>query len=387
MTATEKLGDATYSPEDDKLRLYFATRLPQEDYDRLRSHGFTWAPKQELFVAVWTPTRETIAEELCGEIGDEDTSLVERAEVRAERFQEYSSSRESDGDQAYKAAHAIMDNIPPGQPILIGHHSEKRARRDREKIDSAMGKAVKMWETAEYWERRARGALSHAKYKDMPAVRARRIKKLEADARKYTKRRADSVKLAAMWDEIDSKPEELRERFAICICNLYDHYSKCFPLAEFPRLRENASQYEGTMSLWSAITGGVITWQQARDISRKGRAWIIPDCDRWLTHLANRIAYERAMLGESGGLATDKTKPEKGGAVRISYLSQSLCEVVKVNRTTITVLHRWPSDPCPHLAKIAFDKVTEVLSPADYQSIKHRYEPREEPISAIVKTA
>ena len=78
-------GSATYSPEDNKLRMSFAARLPKELYERVRAVGFIWAPKQEIFVApMWTPARENLAIELCGEIGDEDKSLVERAEERAE---------------------------------------------------------------------------------------------------------------------------------------------------------------------------------------------------------------------------------------------------------------------------------------------------------------
>jgi hypothetical protein len=47
----------------------------------VRRAGFIYAPKQELFVApMWTPEREDILIELCAEIDDEDTSLVERAE-------------------------------------------------------------------------------------------------------------------------------------------------------------------------------------------------------------------------------------------------------------------------------------------------------------------
>lgn len=46
---------ATYSPEDNKLRLYCLHRLPKELYDRVRGAGFIWAPKQDLFVApMWT---------------------------------------------------------------------------------------------------------------------------------------------------------------------------------------------------------------------------------------------------------------------------------------------------------------------------------------------
>jgi hypothetical protein len=50
----------TYSPEDNKLRLYSSTRLDRELYARVRGTGLIYAPKQELFVApVWTPERET----------------------------------------------------------------------------------------------------------------------------------------------------------------------------------------------------------------------------------------------------------------------------------------------------------------------------------------
>ena len=42
-----------------------------------------------------------------------------------------------------------------------------------------MRRAVQMWETSEYWKQRAAGALRHAKYKELPAVRHRRIKGLE----------------------------------------------------------------------------------------------------------------------------------------------------------------------------------------------------------------
>jgi hypothetical protein len=42
-----------------------------------------------------------------------------------------------------------------------------------------MRKAVRMWETADYWKSRAAGAIRHAKYKERPDVRARRIKTIE----------------------------------------------------------------------------------------------------------------------------------------------------------------------------------------------------------------
>ena len=74
--------NATYSPEDNKLRLYASSRLDTATYERVKAAGFKWAPKQDLFVApMWTPSREDLCIELADEIGDEDTTLVERAEA------------------------------------------------------------------------------------------------------------------------------------------------------------------------------------------------------------------------------------------------------------------------------------------------------------------
>lgn len=175
---------ATYSPEDNKLRLSSATRLDKETYTRVRAAGFIWAPRQGIFVApMWTPEREDLLLELCGEIGDEDTSLVDRAEARAERFEEYGEHRAADAAAARDAVAKIADGIPLGQPILVGRHSEKHARKDAEKIENGMRRAVKMWETAGYWKSRAAGAIRAAKYKERPDVRARRIKGIEADIR------------------------------------------------------------------------------------------------------------------------------------------------------------------------------------------------------------
>jgi Domain of unknown function (DUF3560) len=111
---------ATYSPEDNKLRLYSTSRLDSETYARVKAAGFIWAPKQDLFVApMWTPSREDLLIDLAGEIEDEDRSLVDRAEERADRFSDYKESRIEDAQRAHDAVHRIADNIPFGQPIRI----------------------------------------------------------------------------------------------------------------------------------------------------------------------------------------------------------------------------------------------------------------------------
>ena len=158
MTAPEaaspvQMYRATYSPDDNKLRLYAASRLDPETYKKVHDAGFRWAPKQALFVApAWTPGREDVLLSLAGEIEDEDSTLAERQEARAERFTGYSGKRASESAQALDEVERLAAMIPPGQPILVGHHSERRARRDAQRIENGMKRAVMLFERAEYWK-------------------------------------------------------------------------------------------------------------------------------------------------------------------------------------------------------------------------------------------
>ena len=295
---------ATYSPEDNKLRLYSATRLDKETYELVRKNGFIYAPKQGLFVApMWTPCRAKILEKLCGEIEDEQTTLAERAEQRAERFEGYQDKRRKDAQSAFKQVQAISDHIPMGQPILVGHHSERRARKDAERIQSYMQRTVKMWDCSEYWEYRAKGVIGHANYKDRVDVRARRVKGLEADKRKYEREIANSQKFLGLWNDLE---KELTPKRAIAIAG-YDRLSMCFTLEKYPRGPEK-SQYEGYTSLHSALTDEIITPEQAKDIAVKKHHQTIAHYTKWLNHTLLRIKYEKTILEAQGYKEPEKVK-------------------------------------------------------------------------------
>lgn len=314
---------ATYSPDDNKLRLYASSRLDKELYQRVRDAGFKWAPKQELFVApMWTPGREDLLTELCGDIDDEDKSLTERAEERADRFEDYSDSRARDAATARAGVEQVSKRFEFGQPILVGHHSERKARKDAERIETGMRRAVKMWETSTYWTERAAGALAHAKYKELPEVRARRIKTIEADKRKQMRTREDLERRQAVWSV-----EGLTMPMAIRLAGA-EYVSHCFTLAEYPR-NPPASQYEGQMSVSHALEEGFCTVEQARHIMTKSIPAWLARCDRWIAHYDNRIAYETAMLAEQGGTAADKFDIEQGGTVLVG---REWVAVLRVNR-------------------------------------------------------
>ncbi|MGD9661517.1 MAG: DUF3560 domain-containing protein [Porticoccaceae bacterium] len=368
---------ATYSPEDNKLRLYSDTRLDAETCTELKAAGFKWAPKQDLWVApMWTPAREDFLLALCGEIGDEDTSLVDRAEARAERFDTYSDKRAADAAQARDAVSRLADGIPLGQPILVGHHSEKRARKDAKRIEDGMRRAVSMWEASQYWQDRAAGALRHAKYLERPDVRARRIKKLEAEKRKQERGKKQSETIVKLWDNDaaaikhkDSSEMTFLDR-ALHITNLYDHTHFCFPLSEYPR-ELPASQYEGSMSLYSALDDGIITPQQAAALSVPAHKRAIAHYDRWIAHYANRIAYEQAMLAEDGGTVADQNAPRVGGAVQCWASPRGGWSYIqKVNKVTVTVLDNWGNGGRDFKRTIPFDKLARIMSPEDVQAAR-----------------
>lgn len=62
----------------------------------------------------------------------------ERRLARAERLRGWSAANEARSAQRYDAANQIAAGIPFGQPILVGHHSEGRHRRDLDRIDAGL---------------------------------------------------------------------------------------------------------------------------------------------------------------------------------------------------------------------------------------------------------
>jgi len=176
---------ATYSFEDDKLRLYPAFRLDTETYARVKRLGFRYAPTQELFFAVWTTAREDLLIELCGAIETDGTTLAERAAAKQARMAGYADHAAQRAQDHAARSNAIAERFWGGQPILLDHYSAKRALADQERMWSAMGRAVAESDRAEYWRERAHYALAHAARHDAAPVIYRRIEKLEKDARQY----------------------------------------------------------------------------------------------------------------------------------------------------------------------------------------------------------
>lgn len=83
-------------------------------------------------------------------------NVQEWAKRRAERRREWAASAERKSDEYYKASNKDADFLSLGEPIKIGHHSERRHRKAIDDAWNNMGKSVEFEEKAKEHERAAR---------------------------------------------------------------------------------------------------------------------------------------------------------------------------------------------------------------------------------------
>lgn len=114
------------------------------------------------------------------------TTYRERRERRVERLEGWAEGRETKAHEEYTKARNIADGIPLGQPVLVGHHSEGRHRRDLARIDDAYRR------TAEH----AAKAKRHAeKARNIEAQLASSIYSDDADAIERLRERIEALEV------------------------------------------------------------------------------------------------------------------------------------------------------------------------------------------------
>lgn len=144
----------------------------------------------------------------------------ERREARAARREQWADSRETKAGASFATAHAISEHIPFGQPILVGHHSEGRHRRDLARIDNNIRNGFEHQKMAAHHEQAAeeiRYQLDRSIYSDdldavekmearLAVLEAERdaVKAFNAAARK-AKYKADAVAVL-----VEALPENLQ---------------------------------------------------------------------------------------------------------------------------------------------------------------------------------
>jgi hypothetical protein len=105
---------------------------------------------------------------------DNDDTAIERyeakVEAKRERYAERAGKARSEANGRARAAHVILDGIPMGQPILVGHHSERRHRRDLERADTNIRKSIEAEGKAAHYAHKAETYGTHGISSDDPAA-------------------------------------------------------------------------------------------------------------------------------------------------------------------------------------------------------------------------
>jgi hypothetical protein len=103
-----------------------------------------------------------------------------KREEKAARFRELAQKHDNISTGRHFAARQQLETIPLGQPILVGHHSEKGHRAQLKRIDRHFAEAQEHHDKAEYFRRRGAAAESNRTiFSDDPDASEKLVDKIE----------------------------------------------------------------------------------------------------------------------------------------------------------------------------------------------------------------
>lgn len=116
---------------------------------------------------------------------------VARREARlarkAKNYGEWSEKREEKAAETWEKREKIAKMIPFGQPILVGHHSEGRHRRDLSRMDRLIGQSIEHADKAKQFAHKSEACAAALEQQTDPHFCQRRINEAEAGIRKCEK--------------------------------------------------------------------------------------------------------------------------------------------------------------------------------------------------------
>ncbi len=146
----------------------------------------------------------------------------ERLEARADKRDDWAASRITKRNTAFSAGDLREEKsgIPFGQPVLVGHHSERRHRRALERADAAISRGVEHHKMAEHHSSAAEGIrrqLDHSIFSDDENA----IEALEAKAAKLDEKAEFANRLNASWRRCMKNNKGDIDRAAADVAALY----------------------------------------------------------------------------------------------------------------------------------------------------------------------
>ncbi|MEE9386103.1 MAG: DUF3560 domain-containing protein [Nannocystaceae bacterium] len=102
-----------------------------------------------------------------------------KQEERRERYQDRARKARLDAQDSFERSRRETAGIPFGQPILVGHHSERGHRAALKRSDNAMRKGVEASDKAEHYDHKAAGVGKAGISSDDPEALVKLRAKLE----------------------------------------------------------------------------------------------------------------------------------------------------------------------------------------------------------------
>jgi hypothetical protein len=149
---------------------------------------------------------------------DQESGRYDCAADRADYHGEHAGKAAAASEAAYRAEHGILDVIPPGQPVLAGHHSERRHRRDLERADALRRRGRAEAERSGYHADRAGTANRYQERRESVPTTLRRIAGLEAEQRRVQRGldggSEDQPAAGACRDRLNARAAEINGELA-----------------------------------------------------------------------------------------------------------------------------------------------------------------------------
>jgi Domain of unknown function (DUF3560) len=187
----------------------------------LKAHRFCWFPSLKMWgipqsrdhlakrgqIVAAADALRAAGYEVTVAIDDNPRNLAEVTVDRAARLDERRNVLEGKAARLRTSALAhlaeadrIAELRPFGQPILVGHHSERRARADQRRIERNMDAFSQDYGWSKDLERRASVVGRAAAYRERPDVIIRRIATTEAELRRLHRSLAQHAAWARRHD-------------------------------------------------------------------------------------------------------------------------------------------------------------------------------------------
>lgn len=227
---------AAVSLDDGWVRVYLAGRLERETFDALQSAlGLSWKRAEACLAGPWTPQIEDTLRHTYGvTLEEENVDLRQVAAGRAAHYAAWADNAAERFEAEHAAEHTILDRIPMGQPVQVGHHSEGRHRRDLARADGHARRAYDEMQRADKWAGRADATVRHAERRYTAEQLTARIGLLEVARRRHGRREAEHRERLTVnpFDRAAGNGEEWNRRMAAFLDRRIDYARQLLEEAE-----------------------------------------------------------------------------------------------------------------------------------------------------------